>query len=140
MDSDRSSIFPRLFRLAKIDLVASVLLWSLAIPGLRIEAAHSDPVTIVTAAQPRSTSLLYDLCKSNPDDQVNWCEGYLMGLADILLAMGNSHIAGGICNADYNPATLRRVFEVWIERHPESLQDDMAISAQAAFRELWPCQ
>jgi len=62
-----------------------------------------------------------------------------MGLADVLLAMGNSQIPGGICSAEYGPATLRRVFDVWVERHPESLQDDMAISARAAFAELWPC-
>ena len=62
-----------------------------------------------------------------------------MGLADVLLAMGNSQIPGGIGSAEYGPATLRRVFDVWVERHPESLQDDMAISARAAFAELWPC-
>jgi len=140
MDSDRPSIFFRLFRLAKLGWIASALLWSPAILDLSIEAAQSDMFTIVEAARPRSTLLLYELCKSTPDDQVNWCEGYLMGLADILLAMGNSHIAGGICNAEYGPAPLRRVFEIWVERHPDRLQDDMAVSAQAAFNELWPCR
>jgi hypothetical protein len=83
----------------------------------------------------RSTGAFYALCKVNSDR----CEGYLTGVADILLAMGNSHIAGGICNAEYDSANLRKVFEVWVERHPDHLQNDMAISAQAAFRELWPC-
>jgi hypothetical protein len=53
--------------------------------------------------------------------------------------MGNSHIMGGICNAEYDLANLCKVFVIWVERHPDNLQDDMAISAQAAFRELWPC-
>jgi hypothetical protein len=53
--------------------------------------------------------------------------------------MGNSHILGGICNAEYDSAMLRRVFELWVENHPEKRQDDIAISAQAAFREMWPC-
>ena len=138
MDSDRPSIFVRLFLLAKLGWIASALLWSPAILGLSIEAAHSETYPMVgTAAQPRSTALLYELCKSTPGDR---CEGYLMGLADILLAMGISHIAGGICNAEYGPATLRRVFEIWVERHPDRLQEDMAVSAQAAFNELWPCR
>jgi len=141
MDSGRPSILFHLFRLAKLGWIASALLWSPAILGLSIEAAYSETYPMVgPAAQPRSTALLYELCKSTPDDQVNWCEGYLMGLADILLAMGISHIAGGICNAEYGPATLRRVFEIWVERHPDRLQEDMAVSAQAAFNELWPCR
>jgi len=84
--------------------------------------------------------MLHNLCQSGSDDQLKWCDGYLMGLADILVAMGNSHIAGGICQANYGPATLRIVFDRWVARHPERLQDDMAVSAQAAFRELWPCR
>jgi hypothetical protein len=83
----------------------------------------------------RSTGPFYALCKVNTDR----CEGYLTGVADILLAMGNSHIVGGICNAEYNSANLRQAFELWVERHPDHLRDDVAISAQAAFRELWPC-
>ena len=141
MDSGRPSISFSVFRLAEIGWIASALLCSPVLLGLSIEAANSGMYRILgAAAQPRSTALLYELCKSTPDDQVNWCEGYLMGLADILLAMGNSHIAGGICNAEYGPATLRRVFEIWVERHPDRLQDDMAVSAQAAFNELWPCR
>jgi hypothetical protein len=49
--------------------------------------------------------------------------------------MGNIHIVGGICNAEYDSANLRKVFELWVERHPDHLGDDVAISAQAAFRE-----
>jgi hypothetical protein len=67
---------------------------------------------------PRSTGVLYALCKFNSDR----CEGYLTGVADILLAMGNSHIAGGICNAEYDSANLRKVFVIWVERHPDNLQ------------------
>jgi hypothetical protein len=83
----------------------------------------------------RNTGSFYALCKLNFDR----CEGYLSGVADILLAMGNSHIVGGICNAEYNSVNLRKAFEDWVDRHPDHLQDDVAISAQAAFRELWPC-
>ena len=78
---------------------------------------------------------MYALCKFNFDR----CECYLTGVADVLLAMGNSYIAGGICNVEYDSANLRKVFVNWVERHPDNLQDDMTISAQAAFRELWPC-
>ena len=63
----------------------------------------------------------------------------MRGVADILLAMGNSHIMGGICNAEYDLANLCKVFVIWVERHPDNLQDDMTISVEAAFRELWPC-
>jgi len=106
-----------------------------AIFGSRI-AARADPIAIgENIALPRSTIYFYGLCKYNAD----WCEGYLTGIGDILLAMGNSHILGGICNAQYDSARLRRVFELWVENHPEKRQDDVAISAQAAFREMWPC-
>jgi len=71
---------------------------------------------------PRNTGVFYALCKLNSSR----CEGYLTGVADILLAMGNSHIAGGICNAEYDSANLRKVFEVWVERHPDHLQDRLS--------------
>jgi len=63
-----------------------------------------------------------------------------MGSADILVAMGNSRIPGGICDATYDITVLRKVFESWVEKHPYQSQQDMAISAQAAFREMWPCR
>ena len=113
----------------------SSLLWNTEGLDLGIEV-RADPMTNGEQTNlPRSTGVLYALCKFNSDR----CEGYLTGVADILLAMGNSHIAGGICNAEYDSANLRKVFAIWVERHPDNLQDDMAISAQAAFRELWPC-
>ena len=109
-------------------LSASTELW-----GTKLCA---DPITIAELTDlPRSTGAFYALCKFNSER----CEGYLTGVADILLAMGNSHIAGGICSAEYDSASLRRAFELWVEKHPDKLQDDMAISVQAAFRELWPC-
>jgi hypothetical protein len=111
----------------------SILLWNTEGWGTALRA---DPITIgEQTSLTRSTAVFYALCKFNSDR----CEGYLTGIADILLAMGNSHIAGGICNVEYGSANLRRVFELWVERHPDKLQDDMAINAQAAFRELWPC-
>jgi hypothetical protein len=113
----------------------SILVWNMETLGSGIEL-RAEPITIDEQnSLPRSTSVFYALCKLNSDR----CEGYLTGVADILLAMGNSHIAGGICNAEYDSASLRGVFELWVERHPDHLQDDMTISAQAAFRELWPC-
>jgi hypothetical protein len=104
-------------------------------------AGDHDP--IVSDAAPissRSTLFLYRLCGSISTDRVSWCEGYLTGLGDILLAMGNSGIGGGICRADYDAAALNRIFRVWAEHHPERWNDDMAVSAQASFREVWPCQ
>src|SRR5262245_15871333 len=95
----------------------------------------ADPITIAELTdQPWSTGAFYALCKFNSER----CEGYLTGVADILLAMGNSHIAGGICNAEYDSANLRKVFELWVERPPDHLRDAVAISAQAAFPDLWP--
>src|SRR5438105_7991043 len=84
----------------------SILLWSTETLGLGIEL-RADPITMGEQnSLPRSTGVFYALCKLNSDR----CEGYLTGVADILLAMGNSHIAGGICNAEYDSANLRRVF------------------------------
>jgi hypothetical protein len=88
----------------------------------------------------RSASMLYEVCEAETDRPLNWCEGYLLGLADVLLAMGNSRMDGGICNAAYAPATLGRIFKAWLERHPDRSQEDMMVAAQAAFRERWPCK
>jgi hypothetical protein len=107
------------------------------LPRLRIESV-GVPDTLTLAS--RSTLSLYRLCTSNAAAEVNWCEGYLMGLADILLAMGNSRMPGGICGADYDAAALSKVFSSWAEHHHERRSDDMAVSAQASFREVWPCR
>src|SRR5262245_38828902 len=111
----------------------SIFLWNPQARSIELRA-----YSMVNGDQPdvlRSTGAFYALCKYNADR----CEGYLTGMADVLLALGNSHIAGGICNAQYDSTNLRRAFEMWVEKHPDKLQDDIAISAQAAFRELWPC-
>jgi hypothetical protein len=63
-----------------------------------------------------------------------------MGLADILLAMGNSGVAGGICKAEYDATTLNGIFRSWAQHHPERWKDDMAVGVQASFRGAWPCQ
>jgi hypothetical protein len=84
--------------------------------------------------------MLYRLCDAEADRPLKWCEGYLLGLADALVAMGNSRMEGGICDAEYEPATLGRVFEAWVDRHPERSEEDMMVAAQAAFHELWPCR
>src|SRR5262245_602304 len=113
--------------------ILAILSWNTERLDIEVRA---DPLTIGEQPNlPRSTDVFYALCKFNSDR----CEGYLTGVADILLAMGSSHIVGGICNAEYDSANLRKVFELWVERHPDHLRDDVAISAQAAFRELWPC-
>jgi hypothetical protein len=109
--------------------VLSILWWNTEGWGIEVREVGEE------LSLSRSTGGFYALCKLNSDR----CEGYLTGVADILLAMGNSHIAGGICNAEYDSVNLRKVFELWVQRHPDHLQDDVAISAQTAFRELWPC-
>ena len=127
--------------LPTIKWFASLFCCAVTILSLSFEIFTLETVAFgESVAQPRNTLFLYELCKLNQDRPVSWCEGYLMGMADILLALGNSHIAGGICNAEYDPATLRRIFEFWVERYPERLQEEMAIGVQGAFRELWPCR
>ena len=121
------------FRIVRVGFVASFLI------GSQATFVSSRPAVLLAEEPQRTTLFLYRLCASGFEDHVNWCEGYLMGLADILLAMGNSRIAGGICKAEYQPETLNSVFKVWTERHPDLLGGDMAVSAQAAFREVWPC-
>jgi hypothetical protein len=107
----------------------------------RIDAAPpGDESAYFTGAAPRSASMLYSICEAEADRPLNWCEGYLLGLADVLVAMGNSRMDGGICDAEYEPATLGRIFKVWVERHPDKSQEDMMIAAQAAFRQVWPCK
>lgn len=95
----------------------------------------ADPST----AYVRSAATLYRVCDAEADKDLNWCEGYLLGVADVLLAMGNSKLEGGICATDYDPPTLGRVFRLWVERHPDKGHVDMTVAAQAAFREVWPC-
>jgi len=116
-------------RFAQAYAALSILSWNTEGWGIEVREVGEQ------LSLSRRTGAFYALCKLNSDR----CEGYLTGVADILLAMGNSHIAGGICNAEYDSANLRKVFEHWVQRHPDRLQDDVAISAQAAFRELWPC-
>ena len=87
---------------AVIFLIIAGAIFMVAIFDSRIEA-RADPITIDDKITlPRSTNSFYGLCKYNAD----WCEGYLTGIGDILLAMGNSHILGGICNAEYDSAML----------------------------------
>ena len=70
----------------------SILSWNTEGWGIEV---RTDRITIAEQPTlPRSTDVFYALCKFNSDR----CEGYLTGVADILLAMGNSHIVGGICN------------------------------------------
>jgi hypothetical protein len=129
-----------LFHLIGIGLFGSVLIGCK--PGLALngDGRDHDIAVFSDAAVPtRSTLSLHRLCKSSSVGDVSWCEGYLMGLADVLLAMGNSRMPGGICGADYDAAALTRVFNVWAEHHPERWKDDMAASVQASFREVWPC-
>jgi Rap1a immunity proteins len=132
---------PPFLRLIRIGLFGLVLIGShAAASSLSSEAANHDQlVPGPTRPSSRSTLSLYHLCGSSSAGEVSWCEGYLMGLADILLAMGNSQMPGGICGADYDTAALSKVFSFWAKRHPERWNDDMAVSAQASFRELWPC-
>ena len=128
------------FHLIGIGMFGSVLIGCGSALALSGNVAHHNVAVLGdTAAPTRSTLSLHRLCKSSSVGDVSWCEGYLMGLADVLLAMGNSRMPGGICGADYDAAALTRVFNVWAEHHPERWKDDMAASVQASFREVWPC-
>jgi hypothetical protein len=135
-------VIRRLCRLISAGLIGSVLIegqpTALVLSGDTTNRGLGVPDTLTLAS--RSTLSLYRLCTSNAAAEVNWCEGYLMGLADILLAMGNSRMPGGICGADYDAAALSKVFSSWAEHHHERRSDDMAVSAQASFREVWPCR
>jgi hypothetical protein len=140
MDGIRYQRITHRFRVIKIGLFVSFFIGGQTSWTSNGDAAQQDtPSPPELASVTRNTLFLHQLCDSNFDEQVNWCEGYLMGLADVLLAMGNSRIAGGICKAEYQPDTLSRIFKYWVQRHPENFEDDMAVSAQAALREVWPC-
>jgi len=138
LQAERSSLLSHLISIALSGLVLMGNHGALALHG---DTTHPDVVMAdEPTAPPRSTLFLYRLCGSGSAVEVSWCEGYLLGLADILLAMGNSRIAGGICAAEFDATALHRIFSSWAEHHPERLSDDMAMSAQASFREVWPCQ
>ena len=87
----------------------------------------------------RSTWLLYQYCKSETELKVNWCDGYLSGMADVLIALGNSNMPGGICGAVYDQSGLRSVFIQWVEKNADKLGVDRAVSVQNAFTDEWPC-
>jgi hypothetical protein len=102
----RSSFLSHLISIA----LSGLLLTTQSASALHADATHPDVVAAGEAAtSPRSALFLYRLCGSSSTDRVSWCEGYLVGLADILLAMGNSGIAGGICRAEYDAAALNRI-------------------------------
>jgi hypothetical protein len=133
----RSSL---LLDLLRIGLFSALLIGTQPALLLSSIAADQDIVPPDEAAMSaRSTLFLYRSCRSSSADRVSWCEGYLLGLADILLALGNSRMAGGICKAEYDAAILNRIFSSWAEDHPDRWNGDMAVSAQASFREVWPC-
>jgi Ssp1 endopeptidase immunity protein Rap1a len=148
MREARASVYPG--RAPRAAFLMALVLAGAPIPPADGSASPSmvpaPPVQGATAlspdvsAKPRSARMLYRLCEAEADRPLRWCEGYLLGLADLLVAMGNSRMEGGICNADYEPATLGRVFEAWVDRHPERSEEDMMVAAQAAFHELWPCR
>ena len=141
MDGVQAKRWSLLFHLVGIALSGTALIG--CGPPLALDSGTPEVGLIVlsdTTVPSRSTHSLYRLCGSSSAAEVSWCEGYLMGLADVLLAMGNSQMPGGICRADYDAAALSKVFSVWAEHHPEQWKDDMAVSAQASFREVWPCQ
>src|ERR1700693_2558302 len=113
MGTIRCSLCRRLFRLADYGWLAAALLSaSTSVASSALDAPR--PISIKTeASPPRTTAALYALCRSGPDKEEKWCEGYLAGFADVLVALGNSRIPGGICNAEYYPSTLRTIFETW---------------------------
>ena len=97
LQAERSSLLSHLISIALSGLVLMGNHGALALHG---DTTHPDVVMAdEPTAPPRSTLFLYRLCRSGSAVEVSWCEGYLLGLADILLAMGNSRIAGGICTA-----------------------------------------
>src|SRR4051812_42044825 len=99
--------------------------WTIVLVGLFLVSSATITWAVnVPATQERSAFRLLAFCTSADANQINWCEGYLMGLADLLLAMGNSGIPGGICKAEYEPTVLRKQFQFWSKRHPERSADD----------------
>lgn len=88
----------------------------------------------------RSARGLVEACGSERPDAVNWCAGYLMGVADTLNTFGARSDKGGLCNASYSVEDLGVVFLTWMRANPQLLDIDMLAAVSAAFHHRWPCK
>lgn len=85
----------------------------------------------------RSTTVLLQACTN--DASLTFCQAYLAGAADQMVAFGAGGHKAGICPTHYTAEALRTIFVDWINKHPELLKIDMAATANLALRSKWPC-
>lgn len=88
----------------------------------------------------RSAAMLYQACLAETGKAPGWCEAYLIGVADMLLMLGNGGHKGGICGAEYTPELLKQIYLEWVRENPDLARFNMAAGVVLALRERWPCR
>ncbi len=105
------------------------------------------PAIALAQDQPeRSVQTLYIDCKEESGINLGSCLGYLLGVADIMVALGQVEaqaegkpIKSRICDASYTTGSLRQIFINWAEKYPQLWTEDKLVGAAQAFQETWPC-
>lgn len=89
----------------------------------------------------RTVESLFRACLFDPEKGYStWCEAYLMGVADVMVAFGKGGHKGGICGVvEYSPQKLADIFTQWAREHREFWQYDMLLGVHLSLREKWPC-
>ncbi len=64
-----------------------------------------------------------------------FCEGYISGINDGLMAEGTS-----VCTDGAAEGTLIRVYVLYMQQHPKLLDEHLSVGARKAFTEAYPCR
>jgi hypothetical protein len=129
----------------------SVLVTTLAIAGMALAspslATDGGTVDLVALqAKDPSTSIqrLYEQCTGTNVRELNFCTGYIIGVAETLAQNGLHKSTRGqsVCwqglSIDY--AATVQVFKNWAQKHPEAWGLLRYGGVMWALKETWPCK
>ena len=125
------------------------LLTLLLLPGLVM--AGADPLAMPEAQVVVSAGRAFVLCNRYPPspDNETWCEGYLSGLADMIMAAQRfgywnakvcfpHSLSTGDKRQDRDNAIFQ-AFKRWMLKHPEQSSSPAPLVALNAMQAAFPC-
>lgn len=128
---------------AQITIAAITLLIASFVGRAVAQTKPKEAATEQVEGKPteRTVESLFRACLSDPDKGYStWCEAYLMGVADVMVAFGKGGHKGGICGVvEYSPQKLADIFTQWTREHREFWRSDMLLGVHLSLREEWPC-
>lgn len=125
-----------------------VVLWLAAISLFGIEVASADPMG------PLTVQSLLDLCKASDSIKRDYCQVYLLGVAQVMQLNGYAAADKdsetgrakkfltemGICYpSGFTTEELALAFQNWAAANPKEWGNTAVTGAVLAFHEAWPC-